>query len=113
MLGDSTAAFIAARQLESGAWEDSLTTSRAPMQESKISTVVRCLRVLQVYGIPARQAEFEARIAKARAWLEAAKPRHTYELADQLMGMAWAGSSADRVKRVAAELLRAQRADGG
>jgi len=29
------------------------------------------------------------------------------------MGMAWAGSSADRVKRVAAELLRAQRADGG
>jgi len=48
MLGDSTAAFIAARQLESGAWEDSLTTSRASMQESKISTVVRCLRVLQV-----------------------------------------------------------------
>jgi ankyrin repeat protein len=113
LLSDSTAVYIAARQLDNGGWEEAPTTSRAPMQESEISRAVYCMRVLQVYAIPSRKAEFEQRVAKARAWLEEAKPRHTYEQADLLMGLYWAGASGDRVKRVATALLREQRDDGG
>ena len=38
LLSDSSAVVLAARQLGNGGWEDSQTTSRAPMQESKICT---------------------------------------------------------------------------
>ena len=113
MLSDSTVAYLAARQFGDGSWQESRTTSRAPMQESWISKSVMSMRALQVYPIPARKAEFEQRVAKARAWLEEAKPRHTYEQADLLLGLYWSGASGEKVKRAVTALLREQRADGG
>jgi len=113
LLTDATAAVVANKQTADGGFGDSATVSRAPMQESFISRTALAIRTLQVYSIPARKAEFEQRIARARAWLLEAKPRTEYERADILLGLYWSGASSDQVKRAAKAVLSAQRADGG
>ena len=70
-------------------------------------------KALVNYGIPARKAEMDARIAKARHWLEEAQPKLPYERALQLLGLKWTGADPKIIERVAAELRRLQRPDGG
>jgi hypothetical protein len=113
LLTDSAAAAIANRQFTNGGWSESGTVSRAPMQESHITRTVSSVRVLQLYPIPARKAEFEQRIARARGWLLEARPRTEYERADVLLGLYWSGASADQIKRAAKALMSGQRSDGG
>jgi ankyrin repeat protein len=113
LLTDSATAAIANRQFSSGAWLESATVSRAPMQESNITRTAACIRILVLYPIAARKAEFTQRIARARAWLLEAKPRTEYERADVLLGLHWSGASADQVTRAGKVLLSGQRSDGG
>jgi hypothetical protein len=79
---------IAARQNVDGSWTG--FAPRAPIQASNISRTTRGLRALQLYGWPARRAEFEGRVAKALEWLRNAKPTTSYERADLLLGLYWA-----------------------
>jgi hypothetical protein len=83
------------------------------MEESEITTAAYCVKVLREYMIPSRRAEFEERLGRARTWLLAARPRQTYERADQLMGLKWAGASTEQLATVAKALVGEQRADGG
>jgi hypothetical protein len=110
---DSAAAAIANRQFTNGGWYERETASRAPMQESHITRTVSSIRTLQLYPIPARKAEFEQRIARARGWLLEARPRTEYERADLLLGLHWSGASPDQIKRAAKALIGGQRSDGG
>jgi squalene cyclase len=84
-----------------------------PFEAGNISRTALSVRVLSTYGWPARKAEFDDRIARARAWLLKAEPRTTYERAELLLGLKWAGASASEVAKVAAGLRRNQRPDGG
>jgi ankyrin repeat protein len=102
---------IAARQNVDGSWTG--FAPRAPIQASNISRTTRGLRALQLYGWPARRAEFEGRVAKALEWLRNAKPTTSYERADLLLGLYWAGANSDEIRRVAKTLLAEQRDDGG
>ena len=68
LLTDSSVAYIAAKQRREGVWPDASTTSRAPIRFHR------------------GRAEFEQRLARARAWLLEAMPRTTYERA----GGGWA-----------------------
>lgn len=113
MLTDSTASVIADFQFTNGGFLNSATVSRAPMQESAITRTASAIRTLQLYPIPARKAEFDQRIARARAWLLESKPRTEYERADLLLGLYWSGASPEQVKRAAKALLSGQRSDGG
>jgi rhamnogalacturonyl hydrolase YesR len=65
------------------------------------------------YPIPARRAEFEARVARARRWLAESKPDVAYERSFQLLGLLWSRATAADVNRAAAEVRRLQREDGG
>ena len=53
------------------------------------------------------------RVARARRWLAESKPIVAYERSFQLLGLTWTGASAADVKRVAADVRKLQRADGG
>lgn len=109
---DTIAVNVAATQRADGSW--SLKgIARSPMEESDIARTAMALRSLQVYGPPARKADFDARIARARHWLEKAEPAVTDDSVWRLLGLYWSG--ADRARRDAAAkaLLRLQGPDGG
>ena len=69
--------------------------------------------MLQVYSIPGRKAEFEARIVRAKAWLEHAPASSADDYAMRLVGLAWSGADARALRESAGALLKLQRADGG
>jgi ankyrin repeat protein len=103
--------YIAESQDTSGAWSD--TGSRAPLQESTISGTMLGIYSLKAYGWPARRAEFDERIARAKNWLLTARAVTTVEEADRLMALWLAGASPADLKKTAQTLLACQHKDGG
>jgi hypothetical protein len=112
LTSDITVCNIAAQQRADGAW--SLRgVSRTPMEESNITRTTLAVRVLKLWGPPGRKAEFDKRIARAKAWIVESKPRTTDDLAMRLLGLAWTGAGKSEVQTAARALMEQQRPDGG
>jgi ankyrin repeat protein len=111
-LTDAGVNYIAGKQHRNGSWTF-FGVTRPPFEESTITRTALAVRALRHYGWRARQAEWDERIARARAWLLKAEPRTSYERADLLLGLYWSGAKATELARVAAGLMRDQRPDGG
>ena len=111
-LTDSIMHYIASTQGVNGGWS-SFGIARAPFEGGSLTRTVLAVHVLSTYGWPARQAEFDERLARARGWLLKAEPRTTYERAELLLGLKRSKANATDIARVAAGLRRDQRADGG
>jgi ankyrin repeat protein len=119
---DTLVAYIADFQRRDGAWRMG-GASRAPLEESVIGRTALALHALQLYSLPARHAEFDQRIARARDWLLKAKPATNDDAAMQMLGLHWgdakggdangAASNAGKVKSCGRTLGAAQRRDGG
>jgi ankyrin repeat protein len=109
---DTVVAEIADGQQPDGRWHFG-GISRAPSGESEISRTAYALRVLQLYSLPGRKAEFEERIRRARVWLQAATPVTTEDHTLRLLGLYWSGAEKARIREAAKGLLVLQRADGG
>ncbi len=108
---DSLVHQLAVIQRADGSWAWNLP--RPPIQASDIGATALAVRGLRDYPIPGRQKEFDQRIERARKWLAKARPQFTEERAYQLLGLAWAGERAAKLKSQAGALIREQRADGG
>jgi ankyrin repeat protein len=106
---DVVAVHTAAQQRQAGNWHVG-DISRSPIQESDFARTARSLRILQVYGPPARKAEFDRRVARARNWLSQSAPFTNDDVAMQIVGLRWAGAE---VASEARALAAQQRADGG
>jgi hypothetical protein len=106
---DVVAVHVAGQQRAAGNWHVG-DISRAPIQESDLARTARSIRLLQVYGPPARKPEFDVRIARARNWLAKATPVTDDDAAMQMVGLHWAGAT---VTSQAKALAARQRADGG
>jgi ankyrin repeat protein len=106
---DVVAVHIAAQQRQAGNWHVG-DISRSPIQESDFARTARSLRILRVYGPPARKAEFDQRVARARDWLAQSAPFTNDDAAMQILGLHWAGVE---VASEASALAAQQRADGG
>ena len=102
---------IAAKQLKDGSWIG--WSPRPPIENGDIQATALGIYALRTYGLPGRQAEFEARIAQARRWLRQAKPATTEEKAMRLAGLGWANASREEIAGAAQALLDDQRPDGG
>jgi hypothetical protein len=109
---DTIAVHTAAMQHRGGNWHVG-DASRAPIQEGDIARTARGMRTLQLYAPPALKTEFDARIARAREWLAAARPKTNDDAAMQMIGLHWAGASRDKVQTFGRALLAAQHEDGG
>ncbi|HUQ93027.1 MAG TPA: ankyrin repeat domain-containing protein [Bryobacteraceae bacterium] len=109
---DSLVAAMASQQQADGGW-GIFPVARPPLEDSSIVRTALVARALRRFPIPARQAEFDRRIAKAREWLIKARPETSYERAFQLMGMKDLGAEPRVLDGMAAELRRSQRPDGG
>jgi hypothetical protein len=110
---DMIAANIAAAQALDGSWHaQNGIGDRPPTAQGRITRAAMCIRSLKVYGPPARAAELNARIAKARQWLLAETPVTTEDRNMQLLGLFWAGADAASLKKLAAVILADQQPDG-
>ena len=110
---DMIAAEIAATQALDGSWHiQNGVGDRPPTAEGGITRAALCIRSLAVYGPPARGAEMNARVAKARQWLLAARPVTAEDRNMQLLGLRWADADAATLKTLAAAILAQQQPDG-
>src|SRR5207237_1586838 len=80
---------IAGMQRQDGRWHMG-GIARPPMEDGDFGRTAVSLRSLQLYAPPGRKAEFDQRIARAAAWLNAATPRTTEDRIMQLLGIKWA-----------------------
>ena len=110
-LTDAMALWSASTQFNDGSWN--LPSHRAPIEYSPFTGTALGLRALQLYGPPAKRKEFEARVAKARHWLEQNTPRDNEGRTFRLLGLGWAGASENILKEAVDALIRNQHADGG
>lgn len=113
MTTDSIAGSIAALQRADGSWHMFASLARSPLGDGPIAMTAHAVIALRLYPIPARQAEFESRIARARTWLLAAQPHFTDEAVMRLRGLASAGADRDQLRKAADALIAQQRPDGG
>lgn len=109
---DTLAIHTALLQYADGSWHLG-DASRAPLEEGDIARTARAMRTLQLYAPPARWSEFDARVARAAAWISRAKAVTNDDLAMQLAGLHWADYSRARLEPIARTLLDQQRQDGG
>jgi hypothetical protein len=108
---DSWVHHLALIQARDGRWVNQLP--RPPMQSGDIGATALAIHALQAYPIPGRSAEFAQRVQRARRWLSAAKPLNHEGRVFLLLGLAWAGESAETLNKLAKALLTQQNPDGG
>ncbi|MBI2686135.1 MAG: ankyrin repeat domain-containing protein [Acidobacteria bacterium] len=113
LLTDSATAYLAARQNRDGSWRESSMVARTPMSDSLVTMTIHAMRAMQLYVIPSRKAEIDARVAKAKAWLASVRPRTSFERAEILLGLGWAGADAATLRKAGAALVKDQHSDGG
>jgi ankyrin repeat protein len=101
----------ASRQLPDGSWPEGVM--RPPMEFSTISQTAMGVRVLTLYPIEARKADFAMRLRRARQWLLASHPTSAEEFAMRIMALKWAGASHGELAPAIREWVSQQRPDGG
>lgn len=110
---DILAHYLAVAQLPNGSWNQNAGISRAPLEETLAGHTAFSIRAIKAYTLPARKAEFDSRIEKARQFLLGVKPLTAYEAAERLLGLKWAGAPQVELDPAAKALLKMQRNDGG
>ncbi len=109
---DALVHHLAARQRAAGKWTGN-GVNRAPMQDGDLSRTAMAVRILAVYGMPGRKAEFVGRVGRAANWLAAESPQSAEERVMQILGLKWADAKPQLQQRRTAELIALQRPDGG
>jgi hypothetical protein len=83
------------------------------MNTGVYQTAALAIYSLKHYGRPEEKADTARVLARASAWLEAARPTKSPDRAFRLMGLAWSNASARSIAAAAKELAAMQGADGG
>jgi ankyrin repeat protein len=109
---DATVRLIKSMQTPAGNWY-AFESRRPPMSSGIYQTTALAVYALKTYGPPAEKADTEKAIARAAAWLEAAKPATTQDRAFHLLGLAWSNAKPALIVAAAKALAAAQRPDGG
>jgi len=102
---------VASAQYGDGHW--ATLDVRPPQSYCPITATAIALRAIQLYSHYELASGTQARVQKAREWLESQQARDTEERSEQLMGLLWSGAAADQRARLAAQLIATQQSDGG
>jgi squalene cyclase len=110
-LTDAIVHNLANRQNNDGSW--TLWAPRPPIEYGDIKATALIVRSLQLYPLPGRRAEFDARIRKAGEWLAKATPHGNSDESWKLLGLFWSKSNPDLMAQSARQVLLQQRPNGG
>jgi ankyrin repeat protein len=102
---------MAIRQLPAGNWH--VGSNRPPMEYSPVSATAFAIQTLALYGPRSRDADYRARIERAKTWLSAQRPSSNEERVFQLLGLGWSKAEAGILRKLSQDLIVAQREDGG
>ncbi len=109
---DATVRFIKSMQTAAGNWT-AVESHRPPMSSGVYQTTAMAVYSLKTYGPPAEKNDTGRALARAAAWLEAAKPASTQDSAFHLMALAWTNAKPASIAAAAKALAATQRPDGG
>ena len=98
-------------QASDGRWINNMP--RPPMMSSDVTATALAIHAIKHYGWQGRKEEFAASIEHARRWLWTVKAETNEEAIFQLLGLHWAGESAEKLTCLAKSLRQKQRKDGG
>ena len=84
-------------QTPDGCW--SFGFHRVPMQSSQFTMTALTIRLLKLYAPESAQAEVNANLERARKWLITAPVKDNEDRAFRLLGLKWAGASADEISK--------------
>jgi hypothetical protein len=104
------ALLLANLQFEDGRWIHGL--GRFPIESSDLLTTAYVIRTLQRYAPAGSRTKIDRQIARAAPWLKTAAAQTTDDLRGKLYGLYWTDKRSPEFRRVAQQLLRAQRSDG-
>ena len=102
---------LAARQESDGHWETG--DERPPQSSSPFTATAVAVAAIQEFGHDKLKTDTQARVARARAWLLAHKPRNTEERAFQIFGICVTGEHQAIAPKLASDLKATQQPDGG
>ena len=87
--------------------------ARVPFEMGDVHLTATAIYAIQLYASQAKGKQVKILVAKTKAWLEKQQPTNQQELAFQLLGMKWCGSSETAKNTVAKKLMALQNNDGG
>jgi len=87
--------------------------ARVPFECGDIHLTALSIRAIDVYASQAKKEKVQKMRSQTNHWLEQQRPTAQQELAFQLMGLTWCGSSQASKTAVAQKLLAIQNNDGG
>jgi ankyrin repeat protein len=108
---DLMAMVLARQQTPSGAWTFDLP--RIPMQSSNFTFTALAIRSIRAYAPRENADEVSERITKGKAWLMDTPAMTSEDRASKLLGLKWAGASADECDKATKAIAADQHADGG
>jgi ankyrin repeat protein len=109
---DAVVHYMKLMQTPQGNWS-AFESRRPPMNTGQYQAAALAIFALQHYGRAEEKADTAKAIARAAAWLEAARPTNTQDRACRLLGLAWSNASPASIMAATKELAASQRADGG
>jgi ankyrin repeat protein len=112
LLTDTVVAYIANFQRRDGSWWNG-GVARAPVEEGRILRTAMAIRAMSAFGTPAMKADFDRRIALARSYLSGVKAATNDDMAMQIAGLSWSGSTPEKLRSLAKALIGTQHEDGG
>jgi len=86
---------------------------RPPQSYSLFTATALALRAIQLYMPTQLHQEVDERRGRAKTWLLTTEPHSTEDSTFRLLGLRWAGASAEDRSRAAQDLLDLQRSNGG
>ncbi|MES1214536.1 MAG: prenyltransferase/squalene oxidase repeat-containing protein [Bacteroidota bacterium] len=88
-------------------------SGRPPIETGDIHISAISIHAIQQYASPAKMKHVNEMVSRTKQWIEKQNTDDQQELAFQLLGMQWCGSSKDIKKKIADKLTSMQNADGG
>ncbi|HYO80007.1 MAG TPA: ankyrin repeat domain-containing protein [Bryobacteraceae bacterium] len=109
---DATVYYLRAMQQPGGDW-DAPDGRRPPMIFGKMQPAALAIYGIQHFGRAEDREVNTQSVARAVAYLEAARPQGTHDRAYRLLGLAWGKAKPSVMAAAKAELAASQRQDGG
>ena len=108
---DAMVSYLLQTQRDDGSWNP--PSNRPPLEESSIMATTIAAYYMQQLAPPERQRQVADSTSKARAWLQGAERTSQEDRNARLWGLVLLDSDPDEIEAARAEVLAAQRADGG
>jgi ankyrin repeat protein len=109
---DAAVRYMKSMQTSAGYW-DAVESRRPPMNSGVYQATALAIYTLQTYGPPAEKVDTDKAMARAAAWLEAARPSTTQDRTFHLLGLVWSKRKPAAIAAGVKALAAQQLADGG